>query len=54
MTTPQVLMTKARIVHFLARINASKAAKARQGMEAQQAVSSAIRFQRKGAQEQRV
>jgi len=54
MTTPQVLMTKARIATFLARIKASKAAKAQRCMAMDQAVPTTIRYQRRAGQEQRV
>lgn len=52
MNTPQVLMTKARIASFLAKVKASKEA-ARHCKDMEHPVPTTIRYQRMAGQEQR-
>ncbi len=47
MSTPQVLMTKARIANFLAKVKASKTEKAHSPMNMEQAIALAMRQRQK-------
>ena len=55
MSTPYVVMTKARIAAFLAKVKAHKAARPSAPRDLEQIFPTTIRYQRMGAgQEQRV
>lgn len=54
MSTPQVLMTKARIATFLSKLKAIQAARARSGLELERTMATTIRYQRGNPLERRI